>query len=187
MNKVYFCLGAALVLSGLSFLTGCGNNNENANSEAQTKSEQSKSSEETFENETISIKLDSNKYAVETNKEFYKPSLRIVKTKEEYIAVQQLKNGNEKITLTDDGTYTNEKLKSEFQDYISKLTGFTEVTEENIGDKTLYKTTTAVNGVDSDIYRILTEGKNVYKITVSGADFKDSDDARKLLADLKLK
>ena len=186
VKKLYYCFGAVLVLTSFALLTGCGNNAQD-NTKTQASSEQTKSSEETFENDTISITLDSNKYAVENNKEFYKPSIRIVKTKEEYIAVQQLKNGNEKITLNDDGTYTNEKLKSEFQEYISKLTGFSDVTEEKIGDKTLYKTTTAVNAVDSDIYRTLTENKNVYKITVSGPNFKDTDEAKKLLADLKLK
>ena len=119
MNKIYFALVSLLALSGALFLTGCGSNNTG---EVDTKSAitKSKSSVETFDNDTISITLDTNKYVVETNKEFYKPSLRIIKSdekyNEEYISVQQLKQGNEKITLSDDEIYTNEKLKSEFQD-----------------------------------------------------------------------
>ena len=190
MKKIYMVFAALIILSGAVFLAGCSNNNS-GETDAKSSSAASKSSVETFENETISITLDTNKYAVEKNKEFYKPSLRIIKSdeksNEEYISVQQLKNGNEKITLSDDGSYTNEKLKSEFQYYISDLTGFTPVEEEKIGDKTLYKTTTAVNAVESNIYRILTDGKNVYKIVVSGPNFKDTEEAKKLLEDLKLK
>ncbi len=190
MKKFYLYSLALIVLSSSAFLTGCSNNNT-GETDIKSPSAQSKSSFETFENDTISITLDTNKYAVEKNKEFYKPSLRIIKSderyNEEYISVQQLKKGNEKITLPDDGSYTNDKLKSEFQYYISDLTGFTPVEEEKIGDKTLYKTTTAVNAVESDIYRILTDGKNVYKIVVSGPNFKDTEEAKKLLEDLKLK
>lgn len=188
MKKLYFVSAALLILSGTIFLTGCSDNNAEP---SDSSSAQSKSSVAAFENDTISITLDTNKYSAEKNKEFYKPSLRIIKSdvkyNEEYISVQQLKKGNEKITLSDDGSYTNEKLKSEFQDYIADLTGFTPVREEQIGDKTLYKTTTAVNGVESDIYRTLTDGKNVYKIIVSGPNFKDTEEAKKLLEDLKLK
>ena len=185
MRRIYLCLGIGLVLSGAVFLTGCGNNNQ------EPDAQQVKSSVETIENDTISIALDTNKYAVEKDKEFYKPSLRITKSdekyKEEYIAVQKFKSGSEKITWTGDGTYTEEKLKKEFQDYISTLTGFTPVEAEKIGDRTFYKTTTMVNAVDSDIYRVLTDGNNVYKITVSGPNFKDTEEAKKLLEDLKLK
>lgn len=190
MKKFYFVSLMLMILSGAIFLSGCDNGNLETG-DANSSTAASKSSTETFENDTISITLDTNKYAVETNKEFYKPSLRIIKSdekyNEEYISVQQLKNGNEKITLTEDGSYTNEKLKSEFQEYISDLTGFTPVEEEKIGDKTLYKTTTAVNAVEANIYRILTDGKNVYKIIVSGPNFKDTEEAKKLLAELKLK
>lgn len=186
MKKIYFTLVTLAVLSLSVFLTGCGNNNSEG-ADSTTVTNQSKSSAETFENDTMAITLDTNKYAVETNKEFYKPSLRIVKSTEEYISVQQLKNGNEKITLADDGSYTNEKLKSEFQDYISDLTGFTPIEEEKIGDKTLYKTTTAVNAVEANIYRTLTDEGNVYKIVVSGPNFKDTEEAKKVLSDLKLK
>ena len=190
MKKFYVVSVALMILSGVVFLSGCGNN-ENPESGGKSTSTQSKSSIETVENDTISITLDTNKYAVEKNKEFYKPSLRIIKSdekyNEEYISVQQLKKGNEKITLSESETYTNEKLKSEFQDYISDLTGFTPVEEEKIGDKTLYKTTTAVNGVESNIYRILTDNQNVYKIIVSGPNFKDTEEAKKVLEELKLK
>ncbi|MDO4199709.1 MAG: hypothetical protein Q4D57_03030 [Clostridia bacterium] len=190
MKKICFASVSLLALSGALFLVGCGNDNP-GEIECTPSVNQSKPVVETFENDTISVTLDTNKYAVETNKEFYKPSLRIIKSdekhNEEYISVQQLKNENEKITLSDDEPYTNEKLKSEFQDYISDLTGFTPVEEERIGDKTLYKTTTAVNAVESNIYRTLTDGKNVYKIIVSGPNFKDTEEAKKLLEDIKLK
>lgn len=190
MRKKYFVLAVILILSGATLLTGCKKDNSEGQ-DCTSAVKESKSSVETFENDTISITLDTNKYAVENNKEFYKPSLRIIKSdekyNEEYISVQQLKQGNEKITLSDDEPYTNEKLKFEFQDYISDLTGFTPVEEEKIGDKTLYKTTTAVNAVESNIYRVLTDNKNVYKIMVSGPNFKDTEEAKKLLEDLKLK
>jgi len=186
MKKIHFTLVALAALSLSVFLTGCGNSTSEE-TDSTTTTKQSKSSTETFENDTIAITLDTNKYAVETNKEFYKPSLRIIKSAEEYISVQQLKNGNEKITLTEDGSYTSEKLKSEFQDYISDLTGFTPIEEEKIGDKTLYKTTTAVNAIESNIYRTLTDGGNVYKIVVSGPNFKDTEEAKKVLSDLQLK
>ena len=187
MKKFYIAMGAVLALSSLAFLTGCDNNGSKDSEVKSEVSGQTKSSVETFENDTISITLDTNKYAVETNKEFYKPSLRIIKSEEEYISVQQLKKGNEKITLSDDEPYTNEKLKAEFQDYISDLTGFTAVEEEKIGDKTLYKTTTAVNGIESNIYRILTNSQKLYKITVSGPNFKDTEEAKKILENLKIK
>ena len=190
MKKFYVFLVTIMILSGVIFFTGCSNNSAEQ-SDLNSSPAQSKSSVETVENDTISITLDTNKYAVEKNKEFYKPSLRIIKSdvkyNEEYISVQQLKKGNEKITLSDDEPYTNEKLKSEFQYYISDLTGFTPIEEEKIGEKTLYKTTTAVNAVESNIYRTLTDGKNVYKIIVSGPNFKDTEEAKKLLEDLKLK
>ena len=88
--------------------------------------------------------------------------------------------------LSDPASYTKDKLKSDFQDYISQSTGFSPVTEVKFGDKEMCKTTTSVNAIKSDIYRFLSEGKNVYKIIVSGAEFKDSDEAEKIIEDLIL-
>lgn len=186
MKKIYAGIGSVLLLAGVAMLAGCGNESKSLPNDEKPSTQSSSASEETFTNETISITLNTNKYSVEIDKDFYKPSLRIVKSKEEYISVQKLKNGNEKITWTEDGNYTEEKLETEFRDYISELTGFTGIEKEVIGDKTLYKTETSVNAIKSNIYRILTPNNNVYKIVVSGPNFKDTEESKTLLTNLKL-
>ena len=49
------------------------------------------------------------------------------------------------------------------------------------------KTITSVNAVKSDIYRFLSEGKNVYKIIFSGPEFKNTDEAESIIESLVLK
>ncbi|MBQ2671337.1 MAG: hypothetical protein IJG00_00790 [Clostridia bacterium] len=176
----------ALLLLAVAPLVGCTEKNTtNEQKTAEISNQTIESTEQTAETENIKITIDK-KYEITTGKEFYKPSMRISKSKEEYVSVQQLKNGNEKIQIPSDGLYTNENLKKDFQNYISGLTGFTEVKEVTIGEKTLFKTTTAVNAVDSDIYKTLTNSNKVYKIVVSGPDFKDTDEAAKIIEKLEL-
>lgn len=175
-----------LLLSAVTSFTGCtGQNTTNEQKPVDIANQKIESNNQTAETENIKITIDK-KYEITTGKEFYKPSMRISKSKEEYVSVQQLKNGNEKIQIPSDGLYTNENLKKDFQNYISGLTGFTEVKEITIGEKILFKTTTAVNAVDSDIYRTLTNSNKVYKIVVSGPDFKDTDEAAKIIEKLEL-
>ncbi len=170
--KNYKNLIVGVLFLSLLFFGGCSLKQGDDQGEVQpaVETQVSKKIEAT---ENISITT-SDKYTITLDKEFYGPSMRIAKNKEEYVSVQQLKNGNEKLNLSDPKTYTKEKLKSDFQDYISKLTGFSPVTEVRFGNKEMCKTTTSVNAIKSDIYRFLSEGKNVYKIVVSGAEFKDS-------------
>ncbi len=181
----YLIFSVLILFLGLIFFGGC-NNNKKRNLE----NSQNASGEQTFQKmestENISITT-SDKYNVTLDKEFYKPSMRIAKNKEEYVSVQQLKNGNEKIDLSEPQKYTKEKLKADFQAYLSDLTGFTPVTDVKFGNKEMCKTTTSVNAVKSDIYRFLSEGKNVYKIVVSGPEFKNTDEAESIIESLVLK
>ena len=167
-------------------LVGCaGQNTTNEQNNTSVTEQTTESPEQTVETENIKITIDK-KYEIKTDKEFYKPSIRISKSKDEYVSVQQLKNGNEKIQLPSDGLYTKENLKKDFQSYISGLTGFTEVQEVTFGGKDMCKTTTSVNAVKSDIYRILTDSNKVYKIVISGPDFKDTDEAAKIIEKLEI-
>lgn len=176
----------ALLLAITPLVGGCaGQKNTNEQNTTSVTEQTSESAEQTTKTENIKITTDK-KYEITTGKEFYKPSMRISKSKDEYVSVQQLKNGNEKIQIPSNGIYTKESLKKDFQSYISNLTGFTEVQEITFGGKDMCKTTTAVNAVDSDIYRILTDNNNVYKIVVSGPEFKDTDEAAKIVEKLEL-
>lgn len=173
-----------ILFLNILFLCGCGLKQSESmeNTESATETQISKKIEST---KNISV-VASDKYTITLDKEFYNPSMRIAKNKEEYISVQQLKNGNEKLNLSDPKTYTREQLKSDFQKYLSNLTGFSPVTEVKFGNKEMCKTTTSVNAIKSDIYRFLSEGKNVYKIVVSGSTFRDSDEAEKIIESLSL-
>lgn len=181
-KKLFFCF--LFVLMGFVCFSGCGKENGESKEIGETSSE-TESTTQTQSTENMGITT-SDKYTITLDKEFYRPSMRIAKSKEEYVSVQQLKDNNEKLDLSDPASYTKDKLKSDFQDYISQLTGFSPVTEVKFGNKELCKTTTSVNAIKSDIYRFLSEGKNVYKIIVSGAEFKDSDEAEKIIEDLIL-
>ena len=174
------------LLLAITPLVGCaGQNTTNEQNNTSVTEQTTESPEQTVETENIKITIDK-KYEIKTDKEFYKPSMRISKSKDEYVSVQQLKNGNEKIQLPSDGLYTKENLKKDFQSYISGLTGFTEVQEVTFGGKDMCKTTTSVNAVKSDIYRILTDSNKVYKIVISGPDFKDTDEAAKIIEKLEI-
>ena len=109
LKKFKYLIFSVLILFwGLIFFGGC-NNDKKRNLE----NSQDVSGEQTFQKmestENISITT-SDKYTVTLDKEFYKPSMRIAKNKEEYVSVQQLKNGNEKIDLSEPQKYTKEKL-----------------------------------------------------------------------------
>lgn len=176
------------LLLALTPLVGCAGQNDTKNEQSNTNvTEQTttESAEQTAETENIKITTDK-KYEIKTDKEFYKPSMRISKSKDEYVSVQQLKNGNEKIQLPSDGLYTKENLKKDFQSYISGLTGFTEIQEVTFGGKNMCKTTTSVNAIKSDIYRILTDSNKVYKIVISGPNFKDTDEAANIIEKLEI-
>lgn len=182
--KKYRNFIVGILFLSILFFCGCSfkqsENQENVESGLEIQASQKIES-----TENISITT-SDKYTITLDKEFYRPSMRIAKNKDEYVSVQQLKNGNEKLNISDPKAYTNEKLKSDFQEYLSKLTGFSPVTEVQFGNKEMCKTTTSVNAIKSDIYRFLSESKNVYKIIVSGAEFKDSDEAEKIMESLVL-
>ncbi len=177
-------LSFLIIFLGLLFFVGCGIK-QGENSENNDSSSSVQAHLQTQSTENISITT-SDRYNITLDKEFYRPSMRIAKSRDEYISVQQLKNGNEKLNLSDPQSYTKDDLKSDFQNYLSALTGFTPVTEVTCGSKEMIKTSTSVNAIKSDIYRYLSEGKNVYKIVVSGPEFKDSDEAEKLIESLVL-
>lgn len=178
-NIIFGILSLSLV-----FFCGC-DMKQKDNSQSGESTSESQISQKIESTENISITAD-DKYTITLDKEFYRPSMRIAKSKDEYISVQQLKNNNEKIQLSDPQSYNKEKLKSDFQSYLSNMTGFSPVTEVKFGNKEMCKTTTSVNAIKSDIYRYLSEGKNVYKIVISGPDFKDSDEAEKIIENLIL-
>ncbi len=172
------------VLFSFIFFSGC-SIMQDQSKDVDMESMGVQSAQQTQSTENISITT-SDKYAITLDKEFYRPSMRIAKNKEEYVSVQQLKNSNEKLNLSDPKSYTKSKLKSDFQAYLSNLTGFSPVTEVKFGNKELCKTTTSVNAIKSDIYRFLSENQNVYKIVVSGPEFKDTEEAEKIIENLVL-
>ena len=175
-----------LLLSSVFVLTGCESDSiQNGNNMLQGEISSEKTPE-TYTNGTISITLEPDKYTVEVDSEHYKPSLRISKSDDEYISVQKLENGSEKITWSENGSYTEEMLKSEFQDYVLGLVSFTEIEREMIGDKIAYKTETTLNSIRCNIYRIMTASNNVYKIIVSGPNFKDTAESSAILSSLEL-
>ncbi len=177
MKKNFFIgLGALVICGALICLSGCDNKINFFNFTQQ---------EQNVQTENIKITIDS-KYTITTDKEFYKPSIRIAKSADEYISVQQLKDGNEKLKLPTDGSYTAAQLAEDFQNYTSNLTGFSPVSSVTFGGKAACKTTTSVNGVKSDIYRVLTDNNNVYKVVVSGPEFKNSEEVEKIIKNLVL-
>lgn len=177
-------LGFLFIFLSLVLFSGCGTNqNESGESVEPVSEVQPVTQTEATENISITT---SDKYTITLDKEFYRPSMRIAKNKDEYVSVQQLKNTNEKINLSDPKTYTKEKLNSDFQAYLSNMTGFSPVTEVTFGGKEMCKTTTSINAIKSDIYRFLSETKNVYKIVVSGPEFKESEEAEKIIESLVL-
>lgn len=186
MKNICTAVLTILLLSGTVVLTGCESNSGKNESDTLQEEIISEKSPETYTNGTISITLEPDKYTVEVDSERYKPSLRISKSDYEYISVQKLENGSDKITWSENGLYTEEMLKSEFQDYVSGLVSFTEIEREIIGDKIAYKTETALNSIECNIYRIITSSNNVYKIIVSGPNFKDTAESTEILSSLDL-
>lgn len=176
--------GFLFIFLNLIFFSGC-STKQSETKEVGSSVAEVEPAEQTQATENISITT-SDKYNITLDKEFYRPSMRIAKSRDEYISIQQLKNGNEKLSLSDPKSYTKDDLKEDFQNYISTLTGFSPITEVTCGSKEMLKTSTSVNAIKSDIYRYLSEGKNVYKIVVAGPEFKESDEAEKIIESLVL-
>lgn len=186
MKNTYTAILTILLLSGTVVLTGCDRDSGRNGSNTLQGEIASETLPETYTNGPIYITLEPDKYTVEVDTEHYKPSLRISKSDDEYVSVQKLENGSEKITWSGNGSYTDDMLKSEFQDYVSGLVSFTAIEREMIGDKIAYKTETTLNSIKCNIYRIMTASNNVYKLIVSGPNFKDTAESAEILSSLEL-
>lgn len=61
------------------------------------------------------------------------------------------------------------------------------VSELEFGNKKMVKISTYVNGVESDIYRYVSNSNEVFKIVVAGKEFKESAEAEEIVSKIELK
>lgn len=140
---------------------------------------------QTVENGNIKITLE-NTYSIEKDTKYHKPSIVIQKAPEQYISVETLKNGVYGVEKNSDGTYPFEKMKEDFIKDSGKYSQ-SPVLELEYGNKRMVKVDMYVNGVDSDIYRYVSNSNEVFKIVVAGKEFKESAEAEEIVSKIELK
>lgn len=183
-KKYITLLSSALLLCILS--CGCSNtDNKNTTDNTDTISVSVKDTTQTVENGNIKITLE-NTYSIEKDTEYYKPSILIQKAPEQYISVETLKDGASGVEKNSDGTYPFEKMKEDFIKDSGKYSK-SPVSELEFGNKKMVKISTYVNGVESDIYRYVSNSNEVFEIVVAGKEFKESAEAEEIVSKIELK
>ena len=181
-KKYIILLSASLLMCAIS--CGCSNTNDK-NTSDNTNTASTKNTTQTVENGNIKITLE-NTYSIEKDTKYYKPSILIQKAPEQYISVETLKDGASGVEKNSDGTYPFEKMK---EDFIKDSGRYSKspVSELEFGNKKMVKISTYVNGVESDIYRYVSNANEVFKIVVAGKEFKESTEAEEIVSKIELK
>lgn len=181
-KKYIILLSASLLMCAIS--CGCSNTNDK-NTSDNTNTASTKNTTQTVENGNIKITLE-NTYSIEKDTEYYKPSILIQKAPEQYISVETLKDGASGVEKNSDGTYPFEKMKEDFTKDSGRYSK-SPVSELEFGNKKMVKISTYVNGVESDIYRYVSNSNEVFKIVVAGKEFKESAEAEEIVSKIELK
>ncbi len=179
MNYKKYLILLSVALSLCTISCGC------ANTSNATNTDSTKNTTQTVENGNIKVTLE-NTYSIEKDTKYQKPSIVIQKAPEQYVSVETLKNGVYGVEKNNDGTYPFEKMKEDFAKYSCKYSQ-SPISELEFGNKKMVKVDMYVNGVDSDIYRYVSDSNEVFKIVIAGKEFKNSAEAEEIVKNIELK